>query len=578
MTAFMEVQGAFIRYPVQGGSIQALSDIRLDIEEGEFIALIGENGSGKSTLAKLLNALLIPDEGNVLVDGMNTRDRMHHPVIRSQVSMVFQRSQDQIVATTVEEDVAFGPGNLGLPREEIRRRVDASLNVTGLEAFRERVPYLLSAGETQHLALAGVLAMQPKCVIFDETTAMLDPAGREMVMAQAKALHTAGKTILFITHLMEEAVQAERVIALHLGKVSLDGTPREVFSSPQKLRAIGLDTTPSAYIANLLKKHFPHLPSYIYKEEDLLQTLPVFNGKGPSLSLRKNKGNGKSAIIEVKNLAHTYLAGTPLVQQALVDGSLKVKAGAAHGLIGPTGSGKSTLLQHLNGLLRPQSGSVNVGGFDLNNSDIDLKQLRRKVALAFQQPEDQIFEQYVGDEVAYAPRNLGCQGTLSDVVEAAMEAVGLDFHHFKDRLTSTLSGGERRKVALASALSAQPEILLLDEPLAGLDPRSREALGKHLAALRNQGLTLIISTHQYEGLVEWMSQVSILAQGRDRLHGSPGDVFAQSETLSAVGLKPPLTSRIARTLRERGWPIDSQIISMKDLDKSLAVIKKEDQP
>ena len=208
MTDFIEIDHLSFSYPTRSAMPEpTLKDIGLSIREGEFMAVIGHNGSGKSTLGKMLNALLIPDSGNVIVAGMNTREREQHASIRSMIGMVFQRPQDQIVATTVAEDTAFGPANLGLSPAEIRRRVSGALKATGLADYADRPSYMLSAGETQRMALAGVLAMQPKCVIFDETTAMLDPVGREMVLEQARALKAQGLIVIFITHLMDEAAR-----------------------------------------------------------------------------------------------------------------------------------------------------------------------------------------------------------------------------------------------------------------------------------------------------------------------------------------------------------------------------------
>jgi len=236
-----------------------------------------------------------------------------------------------------------------------------------------------------------------------------------------------------------------------------------------------------------------------------------------------------------------------------------------HSLIGMSGSGKSTLLQHLNALIRPQSGTVRVGAFDLSDQDLDTRALRRLVSLAFQQPEDQIFEQYVGDEIAYGPRNLGYQGKLASIVEEAMRAVGLDFIRYKDRLTSELSGGERRKVALASILAVRANILLLDEPLAGLDPQSRQQVIHLLKTLHQAGKTLIISTHQYEELGSTCNAISLLHQGKNILDGSPQFVFSQQEILSTADIMPPLHTRIARVLREKGWPIEQAITDQNGL-------------
>ena len=549
-----------------------ITDLSLSIKEGEFVALIGQNGSGKSTFGKLLNVLLIPDTGNVFVEGMNTRESANYPIIRSRVGMVFQRPQDQIVATTVAEDVAFGPGNLGLPPREIRQRVDEALALTSLASHRDRPSYLLSAGETQRVALAGVLAMRPRCVIFDETTAMLDPSGREMVMRQAKALNKEGITIIFITHLMEEAAQAKRVLILHHGRLVMDGSPDEVFSSTSRIRAYGLALPPVASAADSLRKYFHSLPAGILYEAELLNTLPIYSGNEKAAELKSRKENEKQSCIEVEDLSHVYLQSTPLAHQALEKCNLKVAAGSAHGLIGSTGSGKSTLLQHLNGLILPQSGKVIVLRYSLNDSGMDIKALRRMVGLAFQQPEDQIFEQYVGDEIAFAARNFAIPGKIADIARSAMQAVGLDFESFKDRLTSTLSGGERRKVALASVLAGQPQVLLLDEPLAGLDPLSRNEITDHLAELKKKGITLVISTHQFEGAVELMDKISVLANGHDLVHGTPGKIFSDEKTLEASGIKAPLVAHIVSRLHKLGWPISTEIVTLKDLKSSISSI------
>jgi len=576
MPGFIEIQDLSFGYPVPGREqITAIKNISLSVSEGEFIAVIGQNGSGKSTLGKLLNALLIPDEGNVFISGMNTRERTNHPKIRTKVGMVFQRPQDQIVATTVGEDVAFGPGNLGLPPREIRVRVEEALSSVGLASFMHRASYLLSAGETQRLALAGVLAMQPKCVIFDETTAMLDPLGREMVMRQARELHQSGMTILFITHLMEEAAQAERIMVLHNGKLVLDGIPEKVFSNRKFLIEIGLDLPPLAVLGNALRKYFPGISINCLSESHLLKSIPAYTGKPTNRLPLKKKIDDSAQVIFVENLGHVYLQDTPLAHPSLKKANLKVKTGNVHGLIGPTGSGKSTLLQHLNGLIYPQSGKVSVLGRDLSDKELEMIALRKTIGLAFQQPEDQVFEQYVGDEVAFAPRNFRIPGKISEIVRAAMQAVGLEFETYKDRFISTLSGGERRKVALASVLAGQPEILLLDEPFAGLDPQSRRELSNHLLDLKKQGITMLISTHQFEGVVEMMDQLSILAVGRDILHGVPGAVFIKSETLDKIGIKPPLTIRIAEKLREKGWPIPQGVFSPEAINQSLAEISGE---
>ena len=574
MSDFIKIENGSFSYFKNDPTIRpALSNINLKIDRGEFIALIGANGSGKSTLAKLLNALLIPDSGNVITVGLDSRDSSNHAAIRARVGMVFQRPQDQIVATTVEEDVAFGPGNLGLPSKEVRSRVEEALLDTGLTDLRERASYLLSAGETQRLALAGVLAMRPQCIIFDETTAMLDPAGRSMVLQQAKALNQQGITIILITHLMQEAAEFERVIVLHKGQLLMDQPPAAIFSISAELESIGLDQPEVCKTASKLKRFFPAIPGGILQADKLIQSLPQYQGQ-PKRIINPEQPDAckEKTLIEVQHLSYTYLHGSPLAHQALNGLTLQVEKGQMHGLIGPTGSGKSTLLQHINGLLRPQTGSVWVGDFNLKDKNLDVKSLRRKVALAFQQPEDQIFEQYVGDEVAYAPRHLGFEGKLAQVVELAMRSVGLDFITYKDRLTATLSGGERRKVALASVLAVQADILLLDEPLSGLDPLSGKELISHLNQIHHSGVTMLISTHQYEELVNVLDQVSVVHQGKDILHGGAEQIFSRIKELNAVGLRAPLSARIAEGLRSKGWPLPQDIASLPRLELELDAI------
>ncbi|MDZ4159100.1 MAG: ATP-binding cassette domain-containing protein, partial [Anaerolineaceae bacterium] len=265
--------------------------------------------------------------------------------------------------------------------------------------------------------------------------------------------------------------------------------------------------------------------------------------------------------IEVQQLGHVYMAGTPLSHRALVDVSLTVADHGAHGLVGSTGSGKSTLLQHLNGLLRPQEGRVRVGKYDLAQKETDVRLVRRMAGLVFQLPELQLFEQYVGDEVAYGQRLIGVRETLREDVRWAMETAGLNFDTFKDRLSFQLSGGERRKVALASILALKPLILLLDEPTAGLDPASRRELLTNLERLHTGGMTLVVSSHQMGDVAALVDSVTVLNEGRDIVTGSTADIFSQTERLKTLGMEPPLVTLVAEGLRGLGWQIPAGITS-----------------
>jgi len=576
MNTLIELENVTYRYALSGATLPpALKGISLRIGAGEYVAIAGANGSGKSTLARHLNALLIPESGHVRVAGLDTGDPHHHREIRRTVGMVFQHPDDQMVATVVEEDVAFGPENLGLPPEEIQSRVRAALETVELWDARTRPPHLLSAGQMQRVALAGVLALAPRCIVFDEATAMLDPNGRQAVRALMARLHREGITIITITHFMEEALDAERVIVLSQGEVALDDTPQAIFSAVAPLHALGLDLPPAADLGNRLQRRFPALPTGLLTTSDLIAALDRLphSTTTPATGTPAPSATAPAALIEVRDLAHTYMEGTPLAHRALDGVSLSVAAEGAHGLLGATGSGKSTLMQHLNGLLRPQAGSVHVAGFDLGDPGVDVRKVRRSVGLAFQMPELQIFEQYVGDEIAYGPRLMGLdRAALRARVREAMTMVGLDFEAYKDRLTFTLSGGEQRKVALASVLALQPRILLLDEPTAGLDPLSRHDLLSRLAGLKRSGTTLILSSHQMEDLALLAEHLTVLAKGKDALSGSTPQVFAQGASLRALGLGLPVIAKVTEGLRARGWPLPAGLVSFDPLVNALEAV------
>ncbi len=493
--------------PVDGPAIPAINDVSLTIGEGEFVAVVGANGSGKSTFARLVNGLLTATGGTVWVDGLDTRQPGNRARIHALVGMVFQFPEDQVISTTVEEDVAFGPENMAFSPAEIRRRVEEALREVNLWDLRSRPPHMLSAGQTQRLALAGVLALRPRCIIYDEASTMLDPQGRIALQALMRRLNGEGITIITITHYMEEAVQAKRVIVFDQGQVVMDGAPAQVFAQADRLADLRLDLPPAMRAAAAVRSFVPDFPVGLLTPEDVLNALPGFPGGTAQVVIPPAQPlEQASPLIEVDGLGYSYMYGTPQAQRALENVSLHVGDGQAYGIIGMTGSGKSTLLQHLNALLRPQEGQVRVAEFNLNDPDIDRREVVRLVGLVFQNPEMQFFEHYVGDEISYGPRQIKCDEPLAVRVRWAMDQVGLDFEKFKDRPLFTLSGGERRKVALASTLALKPAILLLDEPTAGLDPASRRDLLEKLLTMRQSGMTLVLSSHQMGDLARLNSR------------------------------------------------------------------------
>lgn len=264
----------------EGKIFDALKDVTAQIKKGEFTAIIGTNGSGKSTLARHLNALLIPTEGELIVEGMRTSDAGRAWDIRQKVGMVFQNPDNQLVAAVVEEDVAFGPENLGVPPEEIRERVDLALEKVGMTSYRKQAPSMLSGGQKQRVAIAGVLAMKPDCIVLDEPTAMLDPKGRKEVMDTIHELNkTEGITIVLITHFMEEAVTADHILVIDRGVLKMEGTPREIFSQADKVTEIGLDVPVPADLARRLRKKGMAVSEKCMTDEELGEALCPFVSK-----------------------------------------------------------------------------------------------------------------------------------------------------------------------------------------------------------------------------------------------------------------------------------------------------------
>lgn len=593
MTPILRIENLHHIYqPESDAPITALRNVDLCVREGEYLVILGHNGSGKSTLAKHLNALLLPTEGDVWVNGWNTRDADHMLDIRSTVGMVFQTPDNQIVATIVEEDVAFGPENLGVPHDEMVQRVNWSLDQVGMQAHRLRPPHLLSGGQKQRICIAGVLAMQPRVLVLDEATAMLDPLGRQEVLDVAQKLNREqGVTVVAVTHFMREAVYADRVVILSEGEVALEGTPRELFRQVDRLRELHLDVPQTTELAYRLHRQYPSFPTDILTIDEMYAALDSqglhSDARGrleehdvpsaPSVpSVRSSNPDLPTGepVISARNLAHDYMRGTPMEVRALHDVNMSIRSGDIIGLMGHTGSGKSTLIQHFNGLLSAHAGSLHVMGHDLSPARADLNEMRavrRQVGLLFQFPEAQLFERYVGDDVAYGPRNLNLsKEEVRERVRNAMESVGLGFEAYKDRVTFVLSGGERRRVALAGVLAMEPKALVLDEPTAGLDPQGRRQIIHLIKRLHEEGLTLVLVSHNMEELAELCDRLYVIANGETVLEGSPAHVFGQPAKLRAMGLEAPAVTLLFERLIAQGkLPATQTVYTVDQAERAL---------
>lgn len=567
-----------VSFSYNGKTKKALNSVNLTINQGERVTILGHNGSGKSTLAKILNGLLLPTQGEVKIFGLSSAEKKNLPEIRKTAGMVFQNPDNQAVATIVEDDIAFGPENLGLPRQEIKDRIDFALKVTEMEDFRKKTFSRLSGGQKQRIAIAGILAMKPKILILDESTSMLDPKGRKEVMSIAEKLRLEeNMTIICITHYMDEAIGSDKVVVLSEGEVLKIGTPKEVFADTPVLQQAGLTTTRSAQLSQSLAYNGFNV-ELCHDKKMLNEALPLAIKKGkyyqtlPSIAQEINSRKGKS-IISCKDLSFVYNPKSKFKSVALDNVSLDICEGEFIGIIGHTGSGKSTFIQHINRLIPAQSGSLEVDGLNLcpqnrkENKSLkaNLQQLRKKVGMVFQYPENQLFAETVFADVAFGIKNFMPtldQTTTEILVKTALERVGLDYEQIKDKSPFELSGGQKRRVAIAGVIVTNPEVLILDEPLAGLDPQGKVELMALLKNLFNTATkTIILISHDMDEVCEACSRIIVFDSGKIALDSTPKAVFSQVQKLRDLRLDCPLIANVCHSLNSYDVKIDCDLTS-----------------
>lgn len=553
------------------GTRRAIDEVNLDIKPGQFIAILGHNGSGKSTLAKHMNAILTPNDGVMWVDGKDTRKEENLWDVRQTAGMVFQNPDNQIIGTVVEEDVGFGPENLGVPTEEIWQRVEESLSAVGMIEYRHHSPNKLSGGQKQRVAIAGVVAMRPKCIVLDEPTAMLDPNGRKEVLRTVEELRRRENiTVILITHYMEEVVAADRVIVMDKGHVVLTGTAREVFSQVELLKEYRLDVPQVTLLAyELQKKGYP-IPDGILTTEELLEALRKCKKADVKTQVLKGQAgtslvqNGEP-LLKVDHINYVYSPGNAFERHALKDISLDIYEGQFIGIIGHTGSGKSTLIQHLNGLIKATDGAIYYKGENIYDEKYNLRQLRNNVGLVFQYPEHQLFETDVLTDVCFGPKNQGL--TQEECKARALEAlqlVGLPEKYYEVS-PFDLSGGQKRRVAIAGVLAMKPKVLVLDEPTAGLDPKGRDEILNQIAYLQKQGnLTVVLVSHSMEDIAKYVDRIVVMNRGSKMYDDEPKKVFAHYEELEKIGLAAPQVTYMMHALAKKGLPVDTEATTIAE--------------
>lgn len=592
---------------------RAVDNVSLDVEPGQFIAVLGHNGSGKSTLAKHINAILMPTEGTVYVGGIDTKNDKKLWDIRQQAGMVFQNPDNQIIATIVEEDVGFGPENLGVPTEEIWQRVEKALNAVGMIEYRHHSPTKLSGGQKQRVAIAGVMAMKPKCIVLDEPTAMLDPNGRREVIATLKELNRQEKvTIILITHYMNEVIEADRVFVMDNGKIALEGTPRQVFSNVEKIKSLGLDVPQITEIAYKLKKKGVNFQDGVLTIDEFVEQLEEYENtraanqgigqqeghidkhtcihtdnqtcihadeakeKGFGTNIEKAEGKeNQQVIMTLDHINYTYSADTAFRIHALKDINLKLYEGQFIGIIGHTGSGKSTLIQHLNGLIRAEKGRLLFRDKNIYDDDFVMPGLRKKVGLVFQYPEYQLFEATVLEDVMFGPKNLGKgEEEAKQTAMEALKAVGAD-ESLWDKSPFELSGGQKRRVAIAGVLAMETEVLILDEPTAALDPKGRdEILGLIDRLHRERKITIILVSHSMEDVAKYADRIIVMNKGQVAYDGTPEEVFTYYKELEEIGLAAPQVTYLVAELKKKNIKLSDHVTTVdRAVDEMLDVLE-----
>jgi len=563
------------QYLQQAEGEKALNDITLELNNGSIVGILGRAGAGKSTFVKALNGLCPQveigiQEGDLFIEGENTRDKEVNELARK-VGIVLQNPEVQIFSLSVWDDVAFGPSNLGMPREEIVRRVERSLNALELTSMANRSPNNLSGGEQQLLAIAGVLAMEPRVLAFDEPVSMLDPIGKEQVL---KAMFSVTEKSEGVSLITESGADIEAVtefinyiVVLEEGKVVAQGKPAEVLQK-DLMNEIGVGRPQVTEIFMGLKNSdidMGEIPITLNQASDSLSkkldSAGIKEIKIPPIE-DVNKREFGETVIEVKNLHHMYKSGV----HALRGVSFSIPRGQIVGIIGQNGSGKSTLAKHLVGLLKPTNKDVvlKINDLDCMNKKTKLEDIIKVSNYIFQNSDDQLFAETAIQEVQFAPTMLEMSpNQMKKEVREAMDVFGLWPH--RKRYVYGLDEDLKTYLAIACVLPMHPEILLIDEPTTGLDTKGELLMMESLHRLNEEfGKTIVIITHNMKTVANHCDRAIVLSKGCLILDGTPKEVFTQNEELIKADIYPPQVTRLGQSLAER-FKFPRDILSVKEM-------------
>jgi energy-coupling factor transporter ATP-binding protein EcfA2 len=541
LATLVDARDVWVKY--RGANDYALKGVSVSVSEGEVVAVVGPTGAGKTTLCKVLSGI-IPNfgayddfKGNVTVDGKSTLGKRVGEISRS-CAMVFQDYESQLFRTTVELEVAFGPENLCLSRDEILKRVRRSLELVGLVGFEKRYSFALSGGQKQRLAIASMLALQPKVLILDEATSDLDPRGKREVYAVVRRLLDEGaiRSLVMVDHHLDKVAEfADRVVLMDSGRVVMEGGTEDVLSEVDLLRSLGLNPPEPAELFHDLGLRSKPLPMTV---EEALERMPALrNFRKPS----EEEVNSREPAVEVEDLWFAYPGGDWVLKGV----NLTVRSGEMVGLIGQNGSGKTTLAQTIMGILKPRRGRIRLFGKDVTSQD--LMERAVTVGYVFQNPDYQIFTKSVYEEIAYGLRARGMgEEEVRKRVEEVARMVGLS--ELLDEDPFFLPKAHRQRVAVASVLALNPKVVILDEPSTGLSPGETRALMDLARELNRRGTTFIIITHEMWVVAEYCNRVVLMSDGNVVLDAPTRKAFSMGDFIRKYEIEPPAVTEISRRL------------------------------
>jgi len=548
-----------LTFTYQANEQPALQNIQGQIEDGTFLAVMGHGGAGKSTLCCSLNAL-VPKffrgkyQGRVLVKGQEVNRHQVAEMSRL-VGLVLQDFEAQLFSTNVELEMAFGPENHCLPRQEIERRIQRYLNFVGLEKLRNREPASLSGGQKQRLAIGSVLALETKVLVMDEPTTDLDPLGREEVLSVGKSIREEGRTLLIVDHEPETAVTADQVWLMRDGRIVSQGPPSEILVDVTTMESCGIKTLPMVKLFHSM--NWPGNPLTVETAMELIQKHHLTHRRELKA---KNVGSGQpkgSPILKAEELRYIY---PTYPVEALRGIDLSICEGEFIALLGQNGSGKTTLAKHFNGLLKPTSGHILVQ--NKMTTEYSHRELARWVGYVFQNPDHQIFARTVAEEVGFGIKMQGeSPKTIAKRVAEVLEVVGLQ--GYEQKVPFALTKGQRQRLAVASVLATQPQVIILDEPTTGLDERHQRNIMEMLERLNEKGHTVIIITHSMWVAAEYANRTIVIKDGCILSDGPTRAVFAEEDRLAEASLCPPSLVRLSNWLGTEALTVEQMVKELK---------------